>query len=139
MGRRGSYSNRRKLIGGSSSGILIIGKKENSPRINLAEMNRDIANGVTLEKTLDYLKKTYKKGMTKEQLQLIDEQCWTVLAKQGDRHSAEFTREEAEFMRGNVVTPPTATAEPCQTRMSIMLSNMGRKKSAHPLPKLFIL
>lgn len=103
MGGRGSYSSRRKLIGGSSSGIMLLPGKD-SARLNLAGMNRDIANGVTPEKTLDFLEKIYKKGMTKEQLQVLDEDGWTVLAKQGDRHSVGFTTEEAEFMRGKVVT-----------------------------------
>ena len=104
MGGRGSYSSRRRLIGGAG-GILILGEGgESSPKMNLAGMNRKIAEGVNPQKTLDYLEKTYKAGMTKEQLQVLDEDGWTVLAKQGTRHSVGFTREEAEFMRGKVVT-----------------------------------
>ena len=67
----------------------------------LAGMNRDIANGVSPQKTLDFIEKVYKKGMTREQLQILDDQGWVIRAYQGDSGSVAYN---PKYVKGRVVT-----------------------------------
>ena len=67
----------------------------------LAGMNRDVANGVTPQKTLDFIEKVYKKGMKNEQLQILDDDGWVIKAYQGDAHSVAYNPKD---VKGRVVT-----------------------------------
>ena len=97
MGGRGSVGKRH-----SKGGNFDIKPDGGQLRpIHVAGMNRDIANGVTQEKTLSYIEKIYKKGMNKEQLQILDEDGWVIRAYQGEKHSVAFDPDE---VRGRVVT-----------------------------------
>ena len=69
--------------------------------IPVAGMNRDIAKGVTPEKTLDYIEKVYKKGMGKEQAQILDDDGWVIKAYQGGRTSVSL---ELGLTKGRVYT-----------------------------------
>ena len=69
--------------------------------IFIAGMNRDIANGVNQQKTLDFIEKVYKKGMKNEQLQILDDDGWVVKAYQGDAHSVAYN---PVHVKGRVVT-----------------------------------
>lgn len=69
--------------------------------IFVAGMNRDIANGVTPEKTLDYIEKVYKKGMTREQLQILDNRGFVIKAYQGDSGGVRYFSKD---VRGRVTT-----------------------------------
>lgn len=69
--------------------------------IFVAGMNRKIAEGVSPQKTLDFIEKTYKKGMTKEQLQILDDQGFVIKAYQGDETSVAYN---PQYVKGRVVT-----------------------------------
>lgn len=69
--------------------------------IFIAGMNRDIANGVSPQKTLDFIEKVYKKGMKKEQLQILNDDGWVIKAYQGDEHSVAYN---PMYVKGRVVT-----------------------------------
>lgn len=99
MGGRGSYGERKRLIGGGEFNV-----GGNAKRLNLAGMNRDIARGVSDEKTLHYVEQVYKKGMTKEQLQILDKYGFVALAYQGDKGSVSFDNAAIKQMNGGTVT-----------------------------------
>lgn len=100
MGGRGSYSSRRDKTGGQEWQDE---KSEIHP-LHVAGMNRDIAAGVSAEKSLDYLEKVYKKDMTKEQFQVLDDQGFIVRAFQGDRHSVAVDASTRDYARGRIGT-----------------------------------
>ena len=87
MGGRGSNAIKRKIQGYIKGEIGNIGFVQPIP---LAGMNVDVANGVTSRKTLDFIEKQYKKGMGKEQLQILDGDGWVIGAYQGQRHNVAF-------------------------------------------------
>lgn len=95
MGGRGSRSSKWHF---SKEGR---GNNDGSNPIHTAGMNRDIANGVTPEKTLNYLEKTYKKGMTREQVQILDDYGFVMKAYQGTAASVKF---DLSLTKGRIYT-----------------------------------
>lgn len=99
MGGRGSAGKRHM----EGEGFFFEQEKHGEAPVPIfvAGMNRDIANGVTPEKTLDYIEKVYKKGMSKEQAQILDDRGFVVKAYQGGRNSVAL---DLKLTKGRVYT-----------------------------------
>ena len=98
MGGRGSNAIKRRVQGMLGGGLQMGGRAQPIP---LAGMNVDVANGVTPQKTLDFIEKQYKKGMGKEQMQILDSDGWVIGAYQGEKHHVAFP---ADAITGRVAT-----------------------------------
>jgi len=97
MGGRGS-AGKRQIHG---EVMNLDNKPGHVQELMLAGMNRSIAQGVTPEKTLDFIEKQYKKGMKNEQLQILDNYGFVVKAYQGDKESVAYN---PMYVKGRVVT-----------------------------------
>ena len=99
MGGRGAAGKRHM----EGEGFAFEREQHGEPPVPIfvAGMNRDIANGVTPEKTLDYLEKVYKKGMGREQAQILDDRGFVVKAYQGGRNSVSL---DLDLTKGRIYT-----------------------------------